>query len=144
MGLKDLPVRPTPITDNVRDAYTTELKAVTTPKELWDFAMRWRPLYLMTRKQKIDKKAKDAKRFRITQKNMQALISMSWDPKTALECIQVSREGVCKHARMYSCPGMHIMVPEILLHAEWASKKFGVTTDLALIQMNGGLEALEK
>ena len=144
MSLKDLPVQPGMTTDAVRDAYTAELKAVTTPKELWDFAMRWRPLYLMTPKRRINKKEKDAKRFRITQKNMQSLISMDWDPTVALACIQASREGVCKHAKQYSCPGTHILVPEILLHAEFIGQKFGVATDLALIQMNGGLEALER
>jgi len=144
MSLKDLPVLPGMITDNVSETYATELKAVTTPEQLWEFAKRWRPLYLLTKKQKINKKAKDAKRFRVSQNNMQNLISGAWDPKEALECVQVGRTGICKHARQYSCPGMHILVPEVLLLADAIGEKYGVTTDLALIQMNGGLEALER
>jgi hypothetical protein len=144
MSLKDLPVQPTYTEDHVRETYVKELSEVTTPEQLWAFATRWRPLYLLTPKRRIDKKKKDAKRFRITQKNMQSLISMNWDPKTALECIQVSREGHCKHAEQYSCPGLHIMVPEVLLHAQFVGQHFGVSTDLALIQMSGGMGALER
>jgi len=143
MSLKELPIRPTPITANVKEGYVKELEAVTTPEQLWEFAKRWRPLYLLTRKPKINKKAKDAKRFRVSQNNMQNLISGAWDPKEALECVQVGRTGICKHARQYSCPGMHILVPEVLLLADAIGEKYGVTSDLALIQMGGGLEKLE-
>jgi hypothetical protein len=142
-SLKDLPVRPTLTGDEVRGGYVAELKAVTTPAELWAFAMRWRPLFLLTRKRKIDRKAKDAKRFRLTQKNMQALISMDWKPEGVFECVQSSREGVCKHASQFSCVGMHILLPEILLQADFVAKHYGVGSDLALIQMNGGQERLD-
>jgi hypothetical protein len=143
MSLKELPVVPELTSDNVRTAYASELAAVATPEQLWEFAKRWRPLYLLSRKQKIDKKAKDAKRFRITQNNMQRLISMDWKPSEALECIRVSRAGPCKHATQFSCVGAHIILPPVLLMAELISQKYGVTTDLALIQMSGGLERLD-
>jgi hypothetical protein len=128
----------------VKEAYIAELKEVTTPEQLWAFAMRWRPLYLMSRRDKIDKKEKDAKRFRITQKSMQSLIHMDWKAKEALECLQASRTGHCEHATQFSCVGMHIALPPVFLLAEFISSKYGVTTDLAIIQMGGGLEALER
>ena len=143
MSLKELPVRPTPVTDNVKEAYIKELAAVTTSYQLGEFAKRWRPLYLLSRKEKVNKKAKDAKRYRITQNNMQKLISGNWNPEVALKCIQDRRTGTCQHAHQYACPGMHILLPPVFLLAEFISDKYGVTTDLALIQMGGGLERLE-
>lgn len=144
MTLKDLPVQPDPNGGElVKTAYVTELKAVASPEQLWEFAKRWRPLYLLTWKEKIDKKAKDAKRFRISQKNMQALISGTWDPRVAFECVQAGRTGVCKHARMYSCPGMHISVPIVLLQTDFVAKRYGVPSDIALIQLHGGMGRLE-
>lgn len=131
--------------EEVSKAYTTEILEVRSPEQLKVFTERWRPLYLLTRKQKIDKKAKDAKRFRITQNNMQELINGTYNPTVAWECIVVARttNGVCKHASQYSCPGMHILVPMVLMEADFVSQKYGVPPDLALIQMHGGLEALE-
>jgi hypothetical protein len=143
MSLKELPVVPTIDTDHVKEAYVSELAAVATPEQLWEFAKRWRPLYLLSRKEKIDKKAKDARRFRITQNNMQRLISMDWKPKEAFECIQASRTGPCKHVAQFSCVGAHIVLPPVLLMAHLIARKYGVTTDLALIQMSGGLERLD-
>ena len=127
----------------MKTAYLSELQRVTSPEQLWEFAKRWRPLYLLTRKEKIDKKAKDAKRFRISQNNMQALISGTWDPRVAFECVQAGKTGVCKHAKMYSCPGMHIMVPLVLMHVDFVADKYDVPTDIALIQLGGGMGKLE-
>lgn len=143
MGLKDLPILPTLAGEEVREGYAAELKAVTSPTLLWEFTMRWRPLYLLTRKRRIGKQEKNAKRFKITQKHMQNLISGTWNREEAFACIQASREGVCKHAQQYSCVGVHILIPEILLQADFVAKQFGVGSDLALIQMHGGLGALE-
>jgi len=145
MGLKDLPVKPDGMgaSDTVVTAYLEELGAVATPEQLWEFAKRWRPLYLMTPKPRIDKKAKNARRFRVTQNNMQSLLDGTWDPKTALQCLTISRTGNCAHATQFSCVGMHIAVPLILIHADFISEKFGVPKDMALIQLCGGLEALE-
>jgi hypothetical protein len=75
---------------------------------------------------------------------MQKLISMDWKPKEALECIQACRTGPCKHSTQFSCVGMHIILPQVFLMMEFVSQTYGVTTDLALIQMGGGLEALER
>ncbi len=145
MSLRNLPVTPGADGEDgrVKEAYTSELKAVTSPEQLWEFAKRWRPLYLMTRKKKIDKKAKDAKRFRISQNNMQALINGTWDPRVAFQCIQEGRTGICKHARMYACPGSHILAPLILMYASFIAKEYGVSTDIALIQLGGGMGKLE-
>lgn len=143
MSLKDLPIRPTLAGDDVREGYVAELKNVTSTSLLVEFVRRWRPLYLLTRKHRIDKQEKDAKRFRITQKHMQSLILGTWDPSAVLACVEANRTTGCVHLRQYSCVGSHILVPEILLQAEFVSQKFQVGTDLALIQMHGGLEALE-
>lgn len=144
MSLRTLPVTPHIGGEEVSKAYTTEILAVRSPEELRTFTERWRPLYMLTKKQKIDKKAKDAKRYRITQNNMQELINGTFNAVVAWECIVVARttNGVCKHATQFSCPGMHILVPMVLMEADYVATKYGVAPDLALIQMHGGLEAL--
>lgn len=142
MGLIDLPVRPSYTQDRIRDTYIAELQKVTTPEELTAFVTRWKPLFALTKKRPFDKKAKDARRYRITQNNFERLLAGDYDPKVALDCIRISRTNACQHARSFSCPGMHIAVPEILLLAGFVAKKFGVSTDLALIQMNGGVGRL--
>lgn len=145
MNLKMLPVAPsTNGGENVKAAYVAELQAVTYPESLWEFVKRWLPLYVMTRKTKIDKKGKDAKRFRMTQNSLQSLIDGTWDPKAALVCIEAGKTGLCKHAKQFSCAGMHISAPLALLHADFVAEKYGVTTDIALIQINGGFGALSE
>ena len=143
MSLKELPVVPTETTDNVKEAYIKELAAVTTPTQLWEFAKRWRPLYLLSRKEKFDRKGKDAKRYRLTQKNMQKLISGDWDPVKALVCVNANKTGACGHLTQFGCVGAHIGFPPVFLIVELIAQKYGVATDLALIQLGGGLERLE-
>jgi hypothetical protein len=144
--LSELPVTPTTGDpgNRVRAAYVTELAAVTSPDELRAFYKRWRPLFLMSRKYKIDKKTKGARRFRISQNNMQKLISGDWDPVAVFDCVQKGRAHPgCRHSKDYSCPGMHLLLPQILMLADALGDKYSVSSDLALIQLGGGLERLE-
>jgi hypothetical protein len=149
MSLSRLPVTPGFDTDNVSDSYIAELRGVATPEELLAFTARWAPLYSLSRARPFDRKAKDAKRFRVTQKNQQRLLAGDFDAVEALECIKQSRkredreDNTCKHARMYSCVGMHIMTPSVLIDAFLVARRYGVSTDLALVQMHGGVAALE-
>lgn len=144
MSLKDLPIVPTFDGDTVIPGYVEELSKVTTAQELVAFVDRWRPLFLLTRKFPIDKKEKHAKRWRISQNNLQHLINGTFDPNDALSCIQLGRTTICRHAQQYSCPGMHLLAPEVLLQVTAVAKTYGVGSDTALIQMNGGMEALER
>lgn len=141
--LNQLPVRPNPASNSVQETYIAELKAVTTPEQLSAFVLRWQSLYKMTRYRRIPKKEKDAKRYRVTQNNLKKLIVGDFDPAEALSCIQVSRDQTCRHAAQYSCVGLHIMVPTILLDAMLVAQEYVVPTDLALIQMCGGMGVLE-
>lgn len=145
MSLKDLPLSPSGDGEDViTPGYVAELAQVTSVQELLTFVDRWRPLLMMPRKFPINKKEKHAKRWRISQNNLQRLINGDFDPKEALSCIQLGRTSICRHSLQYSCPGMHLLAPEVLLQAMTIAKTYGVTPDLALIQMNGGLAALER
>jgi len=144
MGLKDLPLVPGCTANGIQDAYVSELKLVTTPEQLRAFTIRWAPLYRMTSKVIIDKKEKNAQRFRISRNNLDRLIAGDYKAEVALECVLGSRGPTgCRHMRAFSCVGMHIVAPVVLIEAGGVARKYGVSTDLALIQMNGGLEALE-
>lgn len=145
MGLKDLPVQPSVMgSDLVATAYTTELKEVTTPDALKAFVERWKALYMLTRERKIDKKGKDAKRFRISFKNLKRMIVGDFNATEALECIAAGRGGACKHSSQYSCAGMHILCPLILVQMLQIADHFGVTVDIAMIQAFGGMGALDE
>jgi hypothetical protein len=136
--LRALPVLPGMTTDRVREAYLSELILVTTPEAIKAFAARWRPLYILAKKQKIDKKAKDAKRFRITENNFLKLLHGVFDAEEALACLLANRTAGCPHMNQYGCAGAHIILPTVFVQAEMVAKHYGVSTDLALVQMNGG------
>lgn len=143
MGLKGLPVQPG-IYDYVRTAYVEELKAVKEPFQLKAFTDRWQPLYALTKFEPIDKKAKGAKRYRISDNNVRCLIVGDYNNFEAFKCIEISRTGLCKHANQYSCPGMNIILPPVLYEADVHAEHYGVTSDIALIQSHGGYRALEE
>lgn len=144
--LKDLPVRPGLTGNVVQEAYVKELYEVKTPEELKKFVTRWLPLYNLHsgRDVEFDKRAKDAKRFRISMKNLNNLRAGNIDFVTALDCIQKCRtDPGCAHQPHFSCEGAHIILPLVMMRAHSQSEYWGVSTDIALIQANGGLEALE-
>jgi hypothetical protein len=143
MGLRDLPVRPGDATEAVKSAYVAELQAVATPDQLRAFTSRWRPLYQLTKKRPIDEKTEGAQRLQATQHNLEQLIAGEYDPVEALECIQATRAEGCKHKGQFACPGLHIVLPLVLMAASRIAAEYKVTTDVALIQMNGGFSALE-
>lgn len=135
MGLKDLPVRLTPITDNAQEAYVVELREVKTPKELLAFTKKWNPLYTL----KISPvEGNDPESTKKTRESEEMIIAGTYDAEKALECIQKNRKDICEHATSFSCPGMCILMPGILLQSSLISRKFGVSTDLALMQMTEG------
>ncbi len=137
--LKALPVLPGNTTDRVKEAYVAELRLVTDVEMLGMFLHRWRPLYLLTKKQAFNRKAKNAKRYRFSENNLVRLIRGEAPLKEVLECVQLNRtDQGCKHIRQYSCPGAHVLVPPILMQVDWVSRHYGISTDLALVQMNGG------
>lgn len=144
MGLKDLPVKPSLSGDDiVATAYTTELKEVTTPEALKAFVERWKPLYMLTREKKINKKGKDAKRYRVSMNNLKRMIVGDFDAEEALKCVAECRKGPCKHATQYSCPGMHILCPVIFVQLLQVADHFGVTMDIAMIQAFGGVGVVD-
>lgn len=143
MGLKDLPVRPTFTSNLVRETYVKELAAVETPEQLKTFILRWQPLYRLTPKEKKAEGEKDAKRYRQTKNSFKKILKNEVDLSQALDCIQKSRKSACGHASSYSCPGMHLAAPTVLLYAAHVSDHFGVSEDLALIQLGGGIAAFE-
>lgn len=136
--LRALPVLPGMTTDRVRDAYVSELSAVTTPETLRAFVMRWRPLYVLAKKKKIDKKAKGAKRFKITESNFRKLLRGDYNAEEAFACLQKNRADGCPHMKQFGCVGSHVILPTVFVQVEMVSQHYGVSTDLALVQMNGG------
>ncbi len=144
MGLKDLPVLPTFVEDKVRSAYVEELRKVETAQGLRDFHKRWVPLFqLRHRPIKFDKKEKDARRFRLTADKLNNVKTGNMDFDKTLACIKIMLGGgVCHHMHEFSCEGGHMVIPQVLLEAQGVAEYFGVSSDLALIQMNGGMAAL--
>lgn len=143
MGLLQLPIIPTLAGDTVRDTYVSELRSVTTPNQLQEFVKRWEAVYHLKRvKLDFDKKAKDAKKYRLTEMKFQNLINGKVDFWKAMRCIQMNREGSCPHMALYTCEGGHILLPVQLIIADLVGQKYGVGSDLALIQANGGLAVL--
>lgn len=136
MGLRDLPVVPTLGGDVVRNAYISELLLVTTPEALQAFVTRWKGLYNLRRPWAGDSNG-------MTEECRRNVAEGRISAQQALDCIVKSREGACEHAPQFSCEGAHIVLPDIFLAAEMVSSQYDVGTDLALIQTNGGLEALE-
>lgn len=144
--LRDLPVRPTITQNLVRETYVEELLKVQSPEELLAFVKRWQPLFFLRRNRRpIDKKMKDAKRYRLTEKYFQQMRALEFSPERVLKCIARNRlpEEHCPHITMYSCEAAHLLVPQVLSDADAIAEKYGVGSDLVLIQQNGGMGVWE-
>lgn len=142
MSITDIPVHPGMASDKVKEAYLSEKKAITTPEELRAFVIRWKPIFEVANPAERKGGEEDAERYRLTQKNQEALVSGEYDAAEALECLKLSpTEKGCSHLQHFSCPGAHIALPLFFMQAEAVSHHFGVPTDIAIIQIHGGMEA---
>lgn len=144
MTLKDLPVQPDDRGgDVVAAAYVAERDCIATPAELRTFALRWKALYALSMRP-LNARTRRSRRRRWTEYRLRSLVGGNFDAEAAFACFQIMRTGsACLHARRYSCEAMDVMMPPALLQAHLLAEGFGVSSDIALIQANGGLGALE-
>ena len=144
MGLRDLPVVPDIYSDSVRDTYIWERAFIGNTNELKAFTKRWRPLYKL---KPVVVDPESPPEVQKTMRNMQALADGTWwrgDFWVVWDHLNTLRGGAdCGCGPTGSCVAMHIMLPVPLLRAHMVGSHFGVTTNLALIQDNGGVGELE-
>lgn len=149
MSLKTLPVEPDERGgDQVQAAYLTERNEISSEEELLLFIVRWGPLYEMALGRVLVPSPGESEPVSLrksrTQEEYNKLVTPEKVPlKETWACIQVLRTGsACEHSENFSCCGMHVMVPLPLMEAVITAEHYGVPTDLALIQLNGGFGAL--
>lgn len=155
MGLKDLPVIPGMISETVQGTYVKDIHAVQDAAQLKTHAEKWMALFQLEIDSGRLAQIKDPHgwvRSGKTRRSYTDIIEGKVNYEEAFQCLKKGRvpvgsavmEGeVCEHAPHFSCAGMHFALPLPLMNALFVAEKYGVTTDLALIQANGGLETLE-
>lgn len=134
--LRDLPIRPTFTEDVIRENYVTELKEATDVPKLRAFLDRWNAIFRLNHQGRMD---------------LEPYVKLGDKTYTdeelaeALECMKKCKKGACEHCvtGSHGCIGVNILVPPLLISAEIAGNHFGVSTDLAIIQMNGGMGELD-
>lgn len=125
IDLKTLPVCPDMDNEtSVLSVFVKERDSIKTLEDLANFVERWQSIWIDNERERIDQE--------------ESLISGSFNAQEVLECIQ--KAGECGHQ---NCCADHIFIPISLLQASLISKKYGVPFDVALIQMNGGLQSLK-
>lgn len=134
MKTKDLPIRPDDNGGNeVIDNYIRERKAIQTTDDLKAFVSRWKTLWEPDTFQNI-----------IYSQQEQSLFDGTFDAEQTLKCLKecTNSEG-CEHSKSAAtCTGVYIALPVVLLQIDIMAERYGVPTDIALIQMFGGLGAL--
>lgn len=129
--IKDLPVLPDGY-DNTQTAYNSEKQKIKFPSHLFAFTNRWKAVW----------EIEYPNRSEIT-KAERELIDGTYDVEGAFKCFSIMIDGKshCGHETP-SCHSMHIMIPRVLMAAYFASEHFGVPTDIALLQLTGGIHQL--
>ncbi len=132
MSLRDLPVKPTMTENHIRDTYIAERNAIQTEDDLRSFTKRWKAIWVLHSGRNLTNEEK-------------SIINGTYDATPSLKCLKIClQKDVCEHASTgVSCVGMHLSLPITLMMAEFISQHFGVTTDIAIIQANGGMGELE-
>lgn len=134
MKIKDLPIRPDDNGgDEVIDNYVKERQAIQTTDDLKAFVARWKTIWEPATFQNA-----------IYSQQEQSLFDSTFDAEQTLKCLKecTNSEG-CEHrVSGVTCTGIYVALPVVLLQIEIMAKKYGVPTDIALIQMFGGFGAL--
>lgn len=128
--------------DLVAPAYVSERDQIGSSADLLAFTRRWRPLYEMS-KCKQDTRSRRSCRYRRTARQYRLLLGSAYDADSVLTCLSALRMGeICEHSIRFSCVAMHLMAPVTLLEATLVAERFGVSTDIVLIQAHGGFKSL--
>jgi len=134
MKIKDLPVRPDDNGgDEVINNYIKERNAIQTTDGLKAFVARWKTLWEPATFQNIAYSPQE-----------QSLFDGTFDAEQTLKCLkEVTNSEGCEHSKAtVACTGVYTALPMVFLQINILAKKYGVPTDIALIQMFGGFEAL--
>ncbi len=141
IACKDLPVQPSDDSDRVLEAYTEELRAVTSEEQLRGFVARWKNVHLLPVHRLVPMSEEEKQ-----------LVDGSFDAATALRCVLLDAkpDSYCEHAKKlekgakgHSCHGMYIAAPVPLLFVSLIAHHYQVPFDIALIQTTGGYTQFE-
>lgn len=129
--VNDLPVVPSN-GDNTAKAYRSELNKIQTAKDLLNHTNKWKAIWGLNVPRNVEV-TKAEKEIAAGTYNAEDAI------KCFLKCMVIDGPGCGHGENTPSCHAMHIVMPLPILLSIMTSQQFGVPTDIALLQLTGGV-----
>jgi hypothetical protein len=125
--------------ENLFKDYFDGLNLCHTEEDLSQFIIKWKIIYKLS---SFPKDQYEDKRSATSIDNLHNNTTVNLNE--ILECIKIHRaQACCSHMTSYTCEGLHVSLPIVLLDALLIAKRFEVPPNIAFIQLLGGMPSFK-